>query len=66
MTLRLDQEDSALLKALSEAQGVSMHEAALRAIRQMAREAGHSVRVTQASDEMFERWSDVLDRLGEA
>ena len=32
MNLRLDDEDSALLKALAEAEHVSLHEAALRAI----------------------------------
>ena len=33
MNLRLDEEDRALLKALAEAEQVSMHEAVLRAIR---------------------------------
>lgn len=66
MNLRLDEEDSALLKALAEAEHVSMHEAALRAIRRSAREVAHTARVREATAEMLERWGDVLDRLGQA
>jgi uncharacterized protein (DUF1778 family) len=64
MNLRLSDEDSALLKALAEAEGVSMHEAALRAIRRNADELAHSHRVHDATTEMLDRWGDVLDRLG--
>jgi uncharacterized protein (DUF1778 family) len=66
MNLRLDEEDHALLKALAEAEHVSMHEAALRAIRRSAREAAHTARVGEATAEMLDRWGDVLDRLGRA
>jgi len=66
MNLRLSQEDSALLKALADAEGVSMHEAALRAIRRNAEELAHSARVRAATAEMIDRWGDVLDRLGKA
>jgi len=66
MNLRLDDEDSALLKALAEAEQVSLHEAALRAIRRSARELAHTDRVRQATAEMVDRWGDVLDRLGRA
>ena len=51
-------------KALAEAEGVSMHEAALRAIRRNAAELAHNARVGAATDEMIDRWGDVLDRLG--
>ncbi|HEY6793886.1 MAG TPA: ribbon-helix-helix protein, CopG family [Kineosporiaceae bacterium] len=64
MNLRLSDEDAAQLKALAEAEGVSMHEAALRAIRRNAEELAHSARVRSATDEMIGRWGDVLDRLG--
>jgi uncharacterized protein (DUF1778 family) len=64
MTLRLTDEDGALLKALAEAEGVSLHEAALRAIRRNAEELAHTGRVRTATDEMLSRWGDVLDRLG--
>jgi predicted transcriptional regulator len=66
MNLRLDDDDTALLRALAEADGVSMNEAARRAIRRMARERGHQVHVGRASAEMLQRWGDVLDRLGKA
>ena len=66
MNLRLDDEDSALLKALAEAEHVSLHEAVLRAIRRSARELAHTDRVREATAEMFSRWGEVLDRLGHA
>ena len=66
MNLRLDEEDSALLRALAEAEHVSLHEAALRAIRRSAREVAHTERVREATAEMLDRWGDVLDRLGQA
>lgn len=66
MNLRLDDEDSALLKALAEAEHVSLHEAALRAIRRSARELAHTDRVREATAEMLDRWGEVLDRLGHA
>lgn len=66
MNLRLDEEDSALLKALAEAEGVSQHEAVLRSIRRSARELAHTARVHEATVEMQARWGDVLDRLGKA
>jgi uncharacterized protein (DUF1778 family) len=64
MNLRLDDDDSALLKALAEAEHVSLHEAALRAIRRSARELAHTDRVREATAEMLDRWGGVLDRLG--
>lgn len=66
MNLRLDDEDSALLKVLAEAEHVSLHEAALRAIRRSARDVAHAERVREAGAEMLDRWGDVLDRLGRA
>ena len=66
MNLRLDEEDSALLRALADAEHVSLHEAVLRAIRRSAREVAHTARVGEATTEMLDRWGDVLDRLGKA
>jgi len=66
MNLRLDEEDSALLKALAAAEDVSLHEAVLRAIRRSAREVVHTDRVREATAEMLDRWGEVLDRLGRA
>lgn len=66
MNLRLDEEDSELLRALADAEHVSLHEAVLRAIRRSAREIAHTDRVREATAEMMDRWGDVLDRLGRA
>lgn len=66
MTLRLDDDDAAALKVLAQAQDISLHEAALRAIRRGAEELGHRSRVDDAAMEMMGRWGDVLHRLGRA
>lgn len=66
MNLRLDEEDSELLRKLAEAEQVSLHEAVLRAIRRSARDVAHTARVQDATAEMLERWGNVLDRLGRA
>jgi uncharacterized protein (DUF1778 family) len=64
MTLRLTSEDERLLAALAEAEGVSRHEATLRAIREAAARKGHEVRVAGLSARARQRYVDVLDRLG--
>ena len=64
MCMRLDDDDTALLKAPAEAEHISLHEAALRAIRRSARELAHTDRVREATSEMLGRWGEVLDQLG--
>jgi uncharacterized protein (DUF1778 family) len=64
MTLRLSAEDERLLASLAEAQGVSRHEATLRAIREAAARHGHEARVAELSAQARERYAEVLDRLG--
>ena len=64
MTLRLSPEDERLLAALPEAEGVSRHEATLRAIREAAARHGHENEVAKLSARARERYADVLDRLG--
>jgi hypothetical protein len=54
------------LRQLTDPPHISMHEAALRAIRRSARELAHTDRVREATAEMLDRWGDVLDRLGRA
>jgi uncharacterized protein (DUF1778 family) len=66
MNLRLSEEDSTLLRALADAEHVSMHEAVLRAIRRSASDLSHEERVREATAEMMDRWGDVLDRLSRA
>ena len=63
MTLRLSPEDERLLAALAEAEGVSRHEATLRAIRDAAARHVHETKVADLSARARERYADVLDRL---
>lgn len=64
MTLRLTPEDEQILAFLAEAEGVSRHEATLRAIREVAARRGHEAKVAQLSAQARERYADVLARLG--
>lgn len=64
MTLRLNDEDERLLAALAEAEGVSKHEATLRAIRAAAERRLHRAQVRRASVDNRERYADLLERLG--
>ena len=64
MTLRLTADDERLLAVLAEAEGVSRHEATLRAIREAAARHGHEAKVADLSARVRERFADVLDRLG--
>ena len=64
MTLRLSVEDERLLAVLAEAEGVSRHEATLRAIRDAAARHGHEAQVAEQSARARQRYADVLDRLG--
>lgn len=66
MTLRLDDDDEQALALLSQAEGVSKHEAVLRAIHDRAARLAHEQRVDDASARMRAQWGDVLDRLGRA
>lgn len=64
MTLRLTPEDERLLAALAEAQGVSRHEATLRAVREAAARHVHQAKVADLSAQARARYADVLERLG--
>lgn len=64
MTLRLSDEDDRALAALAELDGVSKHEATLRAIRDSAARRAHQAEVRELSAAARERYADLLDRLG--
>lgn len=64
MTLRLSDDDERLLATLAEAEGVSKHEATLRAIRSAADSRLHRDAVRHSSAQNRARYSDLLDRLG--
>ena len=65
MTLRLTDEDERALNELAAAEGVSKHEATVRAIREAAARHGHRARVAQLSAEARARYADLLDSLGQ-
>lgn len=64
LTLRTDDELDAALAALAEAEGLSRQEVIRRAVLERYDRAGHRGRVQAGTDQMIERWGDVLDRLG--
>lgn len=63
MTLRLPERDDAALTALAKADGVSKHEATVRAIREVVERRGHEERVAAASQRVRTRYADVIERL---
>jgi len=64
MTLRLSDADEHALASLAELDGVSKHEATLRAIRDSAARRAHQSEVSALSASARERYADLLDRLG--
>lgn len=64
MTLRLTDDDEQALVRLAELDGVSKHEATLRAIRESAVRRAHQADVSELSAAARERYADLLNRLG--
>jgi predicted transcriptional regulator len=64
MTLRTDAELEAALAALAQVEGASRQEIIRRAVLERYKRQEHRARVAETTDEMLERWGDVLDRLG--
>ncbi len=65
MTLRLTEEEQAALQARAEAEGMSMQEAARRAVREFVADADHRERVALAAETVMRSHADALRRLGE-
>lgn len=65
MTLRLTDTEQEALRALAEAEGISMQEAARRAVREFVSRSGHRDGVEQAAHLIMDTHSDALRRLGE-
>ena len=65
MTLRLTQSEQAALKARADADGISMQEAARRAVREFVARSDHRDRVALAADRIMDVHADALRRLGE-
>lgn len=64
MTLRLSDDEQAALRARAAAEGISMQDAARRAIREYVARSEHQARVTAAADRILDVHADALDRLG--
>jgi plasmid stability protein len=65
MTLRLTDDERAALQARAAAEGISMQEAARRAVREYVERAGHRDRVAAAAERITAAHADALDRLGQ-
>lgn len=64
MTLRLTIEEQAALRERADAEGISMQEAARRAIRDYVARAHHRDRVSAAAERVLAAHADALERLG--
>ena len=65
MTLRLTDEEQQALKRRAEHEGISMQEAARRAVREFVDLGDHRDRVGAAAARILEAHEDALRRLGE-
>lgn len=65
MTLRLTDSEQEALRQRAEAEGISMQDAARRAVREFVARGQHSDRVASAASLIIDRHADALRRLGE-
>jgi len=65
MTLRLTDEEQAALRRRAELEGISLQEAARRAVREFVDRSNHSDRVAKAAARILQAHEDALHRLGE-
>ncbi|MCB1257189.1 MAG: CopG family transcriptional regulator [Microthrixaceae bacterium] len=65
MTLRLDAQEHESLKKLAAAEGISMQDAARRAIRDYVYRSEHRSRVSTATDRIRNVHAEAIERLGE-
>lgn len=64
MTLRLTSDEQAALRERAEIEGISMQEAARKAVRDYVSSGQHQDRVSSAARRVMEAHADALDRLG--
>ena len=64
MTLRLTDEEQQSLRERAAADGISMQDAARRAIREYVVRSEHRARLASAADLIMDVHADALDRLG--
>ncbi len=65
MTLRLTDIEQAALRERADAEGISMQEAARRAVREFVTRGQHRDRVGAAASLIMDKHADALRRLGE-
>ena len=65
MTLRLTDAEQEALRARADAEGISMQEAARRAVREFVTRGDHRDRVAHAAALIMDKHRDALRRLGE-
>jgi hypothetical protein len=65
MTLRLTVEEQKALKERAKADGISMQEAARRAVRDYVASGRHRERISEASRKVTDAHAGALKRLGE-
>ena len=64
MTLRLTDEERTALRERADAEGISMQEAARRAVREYVARGRHRERVSAAAELVMDAHAGALDRLG--
>lgn len=64
MTLRLTEDERAALRARADAEGISMQDAARRAVRDYVSRGEHRDRVARAAGRVLDVHADAIDRLG--
>ncbi len=65
MTLRLTEDEQAALRERAAIEGISMQEAARRAVRDYVTQGQHRDRVSAAARRVIEAHADALERLGQ-
>jgi plasmid stability protein len=64
MTLRLTDEEQDALRSRAAAEGISMQEAARRAVREYVTRCEHRDRVDEAAGRVVDSHADAIERLG--
>jgi plasmid stability protein len=64
MTLRLTDDELAALKERAAREGISMQDAARRAVREYVARGEHRARVAGAAERVMRAHADAIDRLG--
>lgn len=64
MTLRLTEDEQEALRERAEREGISMQDAARRAVREYVTNGAHRDRVSAAARRVMKEHKDALERLG--